>query len=295
MTPTEEVTPPSKETPHPKAATPHPKAVTPHPKAVTPHPKTATPHPKAVTPHPKTATPHPKAVTPHPKAVTPHPESTTPHREPVNRHPESMTPPQTTRTAPTTLQRHVQTIQDTNFGKLPTVAARLREMTAFAGKLRQISTDREIPSVYLDALTSDARELKDVADAVSVNKALGTEEKMRLNQSVEDVHSDLYAKTSYAEKNPSDPFGFVTVKVTTRDKDGNEVSNCEVWCCLKGYVKYKDRYERFNQLSSPTSHPLHPGNYVMWARQGSVDGPQIPATDVGSDGQREFSIDLPTP
>ena len=130
MTPTEEVTPPSKETPHPKAATPHPKTATPHPKAATPHPKTATPHPKAVTPHPKTATPHPRAV-------TPHPESTTPHREPVTRHPESMTPPQTTRTAPTTLQRHVQTIQDTNFGKLPMVAARLREMTAFAGKLRQ--------------------------------------------------------------------------------------------------------------------------------------------------------------
>ena len=134
-----------------------------------------------------------------------------------------------------------------------------------------------------------------MADAVSVNKALGIETKTRLIESLADVHSDLSAKMSYAEKNPSDPFGVVTVKVTTRDKDGNEVSNCEVWYCLKGYVNYPDRHFRFDQLSSPTSHPLHPGNYVMWTRKGLVDGPQMPAKDVGSDGRTERSIDLTTP
>jgi hypothetical protein len=111
-----------------------------------------------------------------------------------------------------------------------------------------------------------------------------------LSESVNDVHSDLSAKTRFAEKNPTDPFKSVTVNVRTR-KEKNELSGYEVWYSLKGLLRYPDRLRQFDQESSPTSCPLPPGNYVLWTRDGSAEGTPRRLGDLGSDGQPERLID----
>ena len=289
--PPEQLTPPSKGvTPPSKGATQTSKGVTAPSKGVTAPSKGVTAPSKGVTRTSKGVTQTSKGVTQTSKGVTQTSQRVTPLPKPRN-------PPTTTVTqkkvfAP--MLRHVQTIQNTNFGHLPTVAPRLQEIAGFARNLQKITTGSKIPSLYSDALISDAGELGNVAHTVSA-KALGVGEQTRLMQAFDDVHSDLSAKARFAEQNPSQPFASVNVTVITRNKDGKEVSNYEVWYCLKGLVNYKDRYDHFDQLSSPTSNPLPPGNYTIWTRKGSIDGPLMPAKDVGSDGRRERSIDLPTP
>lgn len=108
---------------------------------------------------------------------------------------------------------------------------------------------------------------------------------------IEDVFLDLFDKVSFADKNPADPFKSVMVTVTTRDQNRRELSGYEVWFSLKGLIKYDDKHQQFDRPSSPTSHPLPPGNYAFWTRNGSVDGPRRKLEDLGSDGQPERSID----
>jgi hypothetical protein len=192
--------------------------------------------------------------------------------------------------------QHVQTIQNTDFGHLPTVSSRLQQIARFTRNLQQLTAGSKVPSLYADALNNDARELGNLAATVSANKDLGAGDQTSLMQSFEDVHSDLAAKESFAEQNPSQPFAPVNVTVITRDKDVQQVSGYEVWYSLKGYYNYKDEhhYHLFDKDSSPTSQPIPAGNYMFWAAKEGKDGPPRPI-DVGSDGQRKRSIDLETP
>jgi hypothetical protein len=87
--------------------------------------------------------------------------------------------------------QHVQTIQNTDFGHLPTVSSRLQQIARFTRNLQQLTAGSKVPSLYADALTNDARELGNLADTVSANKDLGAGDQTSLMQSFEDVHSDL--------------------------------------------------------------------------------------------------------
>jgi hypothetical protein len=87
----------------------------------------------------------------------------------------------------------------------------------------------------------------------------------------------------------------VELIVTTFDKDGKEVQNCEIWFVLKGWANYKDRYDHFDKPSSPASRDLPPGNYVVWTRMGSAEGAQVPLKDLGIDGQKSRAISIPAP
>jgi hypothetical protein len=86
----------------------------------------------------------------------------------------------------------------------------------------------------------------------------------------------------------------VTVRVRTL-KDGREVQGCEVWYTLKAFKDYKDKYMRFDRLSSPTSAVLAPGNYLIWAHTSLGDGPKKMLLDLGIDGRDERDIDILAP
>src|SRR4029077_18619215 len=58
---------------------------------------------------------------------------------------------------------NLQRIQNSDFGKLPTVAPRLQQIGASARNLQQRSIGRKIPSKYLSQLALDARALGMVA------------------------------------------------------------------------------------------------------------------------------------
>ena len=64
-----------------------------------------------------------------------------------------------------------QRIQNSDFGKLPTVAPRLQQIGALARNLQRRSTGRKMPSNYLYELALDAHALEIVADAVSAKNA----------------------------------------------------------------------------------------------------------------------------
>ena len=189
----------------------------------------------------------------------------------------------------------VHAIQNSKFGNLPAVAPKVQKTAELADNLKQISTG-ETPRIYSDALANDNRELGNVAHAVSQNRALGAYEQTRLIDSLDDVNSDLSAKTSFAQKNPSNPKGPVKVEVLTRNNDNMVVSGYNVWYSLTGWYKAKDEnhYFKFDKVSSPTSQPIPPGNYTFWTAKDTHLGPPKQHT-VGADGQQEMSIDLPTP
>ena len=86
----------------------------------------------------------------------------------------------------------------------------------------------------------------------------------------------------------------VTVRVRTHNKDGLEVSGCEVWFVPRGLLDYKDRYSRFDRVSSPTSAELPPGNYLIWTHTTAGDGRKI-SISVGAQGENEQDIDIPAP
>jgi hypothetical protein len=286
---------------------------------------------------------------------------------------------------------NLQRVQNSDFGKLPTVAPRLQQIGASARNLQRRSIGRKIPSDYLSELALDARALGMVADAVSAKNAdlvppppgrpvvsasdprhvqgsvffgpqpqpaqrqpaqppaqprnfrivpllqpftlptpvpsntsnihlleafflapgasrqgfvpsgtkpqvfvgavLGADEKARLTQILDDVRLDLSDKVSFAEKNSSDPFTSVKIKVTTRNKLKKEVSGYEVWFSPKVLFGENHQSSCFDRPSSPTNHPMPPGNYVFWAQGGSAQGPTQPCKDVGNDGRPERSVD----
>jgi hypothetical protein len=196
------------------------------------------------------------------------------------------------------LLQNTRILVNSSFGKSePGVADNLQSIWTTASSLEEFAEPvPDIPSEYLLGLAIDAWQINTVVEGIS---GKGTPEPLRWAELIKDVADDLRAKIHFAEPhlgdiNPSDAFGNVTVQVTTRDKEAKEVSNYEVWYCLKGLVNYKDRYDHFDNLSSPTSRPIPPGNYMMWTRKDSKDGPLEPANDIGSDGQSRRSIDLPT-
>jgi hypothetical protein len=271
-------------------------------------------------------------------------------------------PPPNQKQAFAALLGNLQSIQNSDFGKLPTVAPRRQQVEASARILQQRSIGRKIPSNYLYELALDARALGMVADAVSAKHAnlvrpprgdpgrgqpnasglvsagvqlatspplttsspildlfgafflapeasqrgsvltgtnlrvfagtvLGADQKARLTQILDDVSSDLSDKVSFAEKNPSDPFTPVKIKVTTRDRLKREATGYEVWFAPKVLFEEVRQYFRFERPSSPTDYLLPPGNYALWSRGGSVQGPIRYCKDVGIDGLTERSVD----
>jgi hypothetical protein len=185
--------------------------------------------------------------------------------------------------------RYVQTIQNSRFGKLPTVAWRLQKIATDAMILQKFSLRSTMSPTYVHALDLVNQRLAQVA--ATANEVLTPPKQEQLIQSLDDARSDLAAKASFAEKNPSDPFASVIVKITTRNKDKKEVSGYAVWFSSKVALQYNAEHRHFDHPSSPTSRPLPPGDYVFWTRSGSAEGPPKELRNLGIDGLLETSVD----
>jgi hypothetical protein len=99
------------------------------------------------------------------------------------------------------MSRNVEKIQQSAFGKLPTVAPKLQNIIVSTRNLQRIPKHRKIPSNYVLELKNDDKKLEKVVRAVSSpgpapQGAKGTE----LSQLLEDVRVDVYNKANALEK-----------------------------------------------------------------------------------------------
>jgi hypothetical protein len=200
------------------------------------------------------------------------------------------------------LSKNKTLLLDTDFGKREPAASYLSNISDCLLLYPQIY----FPEQYLYGFAVDSWQLRRVLDAVQENPRVHSEE---WTEALGDVAHDVCAKISFAERFLPPPKTLgpepkyepeifeegVNVIAATRDKDGKEVSSYEVWFCLKGLINYKDRYDHFDRLSSPTDCEMPPGNYVFWTRKGSDQGAMVTVSDVGADGKMIRQIDLPTP
>jgi hypothetical protein len=199
---------------------------------------------------------------------------------------------------------NASSLSKTDFGKIEPAASDLASISWNAEYFKRIWPADE----YLYGLAVDNWQLRQIATAIQQKSKPDFEQ---WAEQIADVRDDVSAKVHLILKRHKgvialSPDGWIpapthelvnyTVKVTatTLDKDGKEVSNYEVWFCLKGLINYKDRYDRYDRLSSPTERKMAPGNYVFWARKGSDEGAKVVIKGIGYDGQ-DRKIDLPTP
>jgi len=85
------------------------------------------------------------------------------------------------------------------------------------------------------------------------------------------------------------------IEVTVRAKQaGREVSDYEVWYVAKGWANVPDAFNRFDNLSSPSTKSLAPGNYFLWLRKGEEKTERQPFK-FGDDRQYNRNIDLVVP
>jgi len=117
-----------------------------------------------------------------------------------------------------------------------------------------------------------------------------------------DVASDLDIKAKQvAPREPwrvrsakaDDPASLI--KVTVRAKRaGLEVKDYEVWYVAKGWANVAAAAQRFDNLSSPSTKSLAPGNYFLWLRKGEEKTERQPFR-FGGDSQYSRDIDMVVP
>jgi hypothetical protein len=137
-----------------------------------------------------------------------------------------------------------------------------------------------------------------LADAALLDRARGTldrGDRERGLAAIRDVEADLALKRRHVEA----ATGFSgaalrTVNVKARTMRGaREEPGHVVWYVPRGWSDVPERYARFDGLSSPTEHPIAPGNYLMWAGA-KLDQRRQPIT-VGGQGRSQQTVDLPLP
>jgi hypothetical protein len=207
----------------------------------------------------------------------------------------------------------------THFGKSEPAASDLASISSYAKYFESFAAGSDpvhyriiFSDKYLYGFAVDNWQLQQIAKAIQEKSERNFKE---WAQQISDVRNDVVTKVSSARwkfEHESENWGIrtfgpsiaiihgvsidqtVTVTAATLDKDGKEIPNYEVWFCLKALIKYKDRYDHFDRLSSPTDRAMVPGNYIFWAKKGLNEGAKIVITGIGDDGH-DRTIDLPTP
>lgn len=155
--------------------------------------------------------------------------------------------------------------------------------------LKGIAQTHRMPPDYLRQLSVDAWQV-------------WRHQKYRLpsDEPVLSAAEDLHVKSTYASRNPADPFSSILVKATIHDESGGEVQNDEVRFCLKGLLPYPDRHRSFDHPGPSAAQRFPPGSYFFWARRAdymlwanrpasSADRRQV---DLGANGEPERAIDF---
>jgi hypothetical protein len=156
-------------------------------------------------------------------------------------------------------------------------------------KARSTALGGLIGPEYRDSLLADAALLE------RATAMLRRGDRERAVTAVNDAEADLAIKWHHADAaiGFSGP-GLRTVNVTARTMRGTkEERGYVVWFVARGWNDVPDRYARFDSLSSPTTAPMAPGSYFMWAGAAS-DQPRQPI-DIGGHGRSRQTIDLPLP
>lgn len=104
----------------------------------------------------------------------------------------------------------------------------------------------------------------------------------------------LKVKARHAAASQTDWAELVQMTVNTKKKNGESVQHLEVWYCPSGWADDFPHWKRFNNLSTPTTEALAPGDYVVCAGRPDTVLQRTPMT-VGGDGQPRDSFDLIVP
>jgi hypothetical protein len=170
----------------------------------------------------------------------------------------------------------------------PQVRRLVQESSDHVAYLRELSRANDVPTEYLWHLQLDVELLETIKDIDNPNQ--------KDFVLIDTVASDLRVKSLFAfsqKRSRDNPFKLINVKAHTK-KAGDEVSGCEVWYVPVGWADKPEKYQAFDQQSSPTDQMLPPSNYLMWARKDSKTGDKKPVT-VGNDRKTEREIDLLAP
>jgi hypothetical protein len=214
------------------------------------------------------------------------------------------------------LTENASALLKTDFGKTQPTASDLEFISSSAKHIAPYLSG-SVPTIrfsdeYLYGIAVDSWQLWQIASAIQDKSEPNFKE---WAQQISDVRDDVYEKFNAASRQFVEGFPItgtppetwstpraihvyidraVTVTATTLDKDGKEVPTYEVWFCLKALINYKDRYDHFDRLSSPTDRKMVPGNYFFWTRKGSDEGAKIVINGIGNNDD-DRKIDLPTP
>ena len=173
--------------------------------------------------------------------------------------------------------------------KLPAPDARRIAVAALSDvnfMIRGWTPRSEVPAEYSTSLQMPLQLL---------DLALKSTEEGHAFSALQAAADDLHIKAEHCRKSGAGLGGMVTVVIRTRHGD-REQRNLQVLYMPKLMEVVKDAQpEQFPKLSSPTSHALPPGRYLMWTRepQSNMMGART-IVRIG-DGNKTAAWDLPVP
>jgi hypothetical protein len=168
------------------------------------------------------------------------------------------------------------------------VLVQIRKHLAFLEQARGRSLGGRIPPEYAQSLAADLTLLRRSRLEFGAHPE-------RLLVAATEVAADLEVKRRHGEA----ALGFTggglrNVHVDVRTvRGGREEPGHVVWYVERGWSDDRQRFKRFDRVSSPTSARMAPGNYYIWA--GAADDPDRQQITIGGHGQRQHSVDLAMP
>lgn len=168
----------------------------------------------------------------------------------------------------------------------PALIARIDQHVLVLDRARSAGLGGRLSPQYSDSLLADAALLEQAA------RLLGAGNRSSALRAVTDAEADLAVKRAHVEAGVGfSGGGLRTVRVTVRTVRGTQEERGHVvWFVARGWASDPRRYARFDEMSSPTSALLAPGNYVMWPGEASGGGREPIA--VGGNGLSQQTVDL---
>jgi hypothetical protein len=167
--------------------------------------------------------------------------------------------------------------------------ARIAAHLGVLDKARSAALGGRIAPEYRDSLLADAAVLERASAMLRRGDRKGA------LAAVQDAEDDLAIKRRHIEAATGfSGAGLGIVDVTARTIRGSkEEPGHIVWFVARGWAEDRQRYARFDGLSSPTAALLAPGKYLIWA--GAQSDQRRQPIDIGGHGRSRQTIDLLLP
>ncbi len=152
--------------------------------------------------------------------------------------------------------------------------------------IRGWTPEGQIPAEYVASLR---------LSLLSLGKAVRSPEEGPAFSVLQGVADDLHIKADHSRRSGIGLEGMVTVVVRTRSGE-REQRNLQVLYLPKLIAVEKDTHpDSFPKFSSPTSHSLQPGRYIMWTREPSSNMTSRRTIVKVGEGNSTVEWDLPSP